>query len=83
MSLRRILSWVAIAALAAAFISLCAAIPLKLNSLIPIGLFAAGIILFFVVKQMPSDIPDEEGEKTPEKSEWKRVDSESRREDGK
>ncbi|GEM_PF-6429831 len=83
MNLRRILSWVAIAALAAAFISLCLAIPLKLPSIIPIGLFAAGIILFFVIKQMPSDLPEEEGEKTPEKSEWKRVDGEKSGEEGK
>lgn len=70
--MRRILSWIAIVTIAAAFVLLCLVLPLKINITIPIALFAVAIVLFFVVKRMPSDLPEEE-EKP--KSEWKRVDS--------
>ena len=53
--MRKILSWVAIAVIAAAFVTLCLVFPLKLNIAIPIVLFAIGIILFFVIKRMPAE----------------------------
>ena len=53
--MRKILSWIAIAVIAAAFVTLCLVFPLKLNIAIPIVLFAIGIILFFVIKRMPAD----------------------------
>lgn len=80
MSLRRVLSWIAIAALAAAFILLCLVMPLKINIVYPLILFAVAIVLFFAVKKMPSDLPDDDAGAKPQ---WKRVDGEKGGEDGK
>ena len=58
--LRRALSWIAIALTAIAFILLCLIWLLKINILIPIGMFAAAMVLLYIVKRMPTD--EEPGE---------------------
>ncbi len=53
--MRRVLSWVAVALAAGAFILLCLIWVLHINVIIPIIMFAAAFVLLGVVKSMPSD----------------------------